>query len=473
MEFFSTSSTKHNNKKKYFLRQREDLLYMIRAFLRQENLLETSRSLEKEAGLSVNIEICDNIDLGIIFAFYLHSFLANYNKLPKICKTIEAPISVDCQKYFRNKNGNFVKSYSEPDSKTKPSIINELSMIENEKITGLLNVIQLSNDATKIPSTKRPEYHILLGKKKVRSIDKLYPACSEFHEIAQTIMKDIVLTNLKVNWSDIWGLEHCKDILMEAIIYPFKYPELFCDKFPSWQGILLYGPPGTGKTMLAKAVATECDWTFFNITASSLVSKWRGDSEKYIRILFEVASYQAPSVIFIDEIDWISGDNDRDGKSSEPARRFRAEFLTRLDGLVSATKDKILLLATTNAPWNLDNALLRRLEKHIFVDIPDEQTRRKILKYYTSPNLHGLKQFDEIVARTKFYSGSDLKRLCKEAWMTQSRMFIKLCEREERKSIQTPQFIDNIETLQEAEMNMQLNTKNLSEKYKKWKNMNK
>lgn len=120
------------------------------------------------------------------------------------------------------------------------------------------------------------------------------------------------MENLNVHWDDVVGLDDCKTAIKEAIVYPLKYPVFFAGPFSPWKGILLYGPPGTGKifihhffhiqinknihkkideigkTMLVKAVATECKCTFFNITASSLVSKWRGDSEKYIRVSYPV-----------------------------------------------------------------------------------------------------------------------------------------------------------------------------------------
>lgn len=96
--------------------------------------------------------------------------------------------------------------------------------------------------------------------------------------------QDIVLQDLNVHWSDIMGLEEAKKLLKEAVVYPIKYPELFKGLLSPWKGLLLYGPPGTGKTLLAKAVATECRTTFFNITASTIVSKWRGDSEKLVKV---------------------------------------------------------------------------------------------------------------------------------------------------------------------------------------------
>lgn len=92
-----------------------------------------------------------------------------------------------------------------------------------------------------------------------------------------------------MRWSDVIQADGAKRLLKEAVVMPIKYPQLFTGLLKPWKGVLLYGPPGTGKTMLARAVATECHTTFFNISASTIVSKWRGDSEKLVRVLFELA----------------------------------------------------------------------------------------------------------------------------------------------------------------------------------------
>ena len=114
---------------------------------------------------------------------------------------------------------------------------------------------------------------------------------AELRDLAHVIQRDIYTSNPNVRWNDVAGLDEAKKLLKEAVIMPVKYPQFFHGLLEPWKGILLYGPPGTGKTMLAKAVATECGTTFFNISASSIVSKWRGDSEKLVRVLFELARH--------------------------------------------------------------------------------------------------------------------------------------------------------------------------------------
>jgi len=172
--------------------------------------------------------------------------------------------------------------------------------------------------------------------------------------------------NPNIDFSKIVGLDNAKKLLEEALLVPIKYPFLFDNELITpWKGILLFGPPGTGKTMLAKAVATSCNTTFFNVSASTLVSKWRGDSEKIIKVLFMMANHYAPSTLFIDEIDSLMCSRDEDSMvEHEASRRLKTELMIQIDGL-SKINDNVFILMASNLPWALDSALLRRLEKRI------------------------------------------------------------------------------------------------------------
>ena len=130
--------------------------------------------------------------------------------------------------------------------------------------------------------------------------------------LAFQVARDFVLPDSlqKVTWEDIVGQDEVKESLKETLILPFKFPELFQKSGLKHgkEAILLAGPPGTGKTTLAKVVAQECQMAFLNVSGSSLTSKWRGESEKLMRVLFEIAEHNSPCIIFMDEIDAILGD---------------------------------------------------------------------------------------------------------------------------------------------------------------------
>ncbi|KAI9012904.1 P-loop containing nucleoside triphosphate hydrolase protein [Gaertneriomyces semiglobifer] len=254
----------------------------------------------------------------------------------------------------------------------------------------------------------------------------------EFRELASIISRDIFITSPSTPFASISGLTTAKRLVKEAVVYPLRYPSLFQGILTPWRGILLYGPPGTGKTMLAKAVATECKTTFFNISASSIVSKWRGDSEKLVRVLFELARYHAPSTIFLDELESLMSHRTT-SSDHEGSRRMKTELLIQLDGLSKHSDSHIFLLAASNLPWDLDHAMLRRLEKRIFIDLPDFEARKAMLMtnlpYNMDQTQDGLLveklDYDLVAKQTEGYSGSDIKLVCKEAAMRPLRAVFK------------------------------------------------
>ncbi|KAF2925900.1 uncharacterized protein [Oryza sativa Japonica Group] len=234
-------------------------------------------------------------------------------------------------------------------------------------------------------------------------------------EFERNFISAVVPPNeIGVKFDDIGALEDVKKTLDELVTLPMRRPELFShgNLLRPCKGILLFGPPGTGKTLLAKALATEAGANFISITGSNLTSKWFGDAEKLTKALFSFASRLAPVIIFVDEVDSLLGA--RGGAfEHEATRRMRNEFMAAWDGLRSKENQRILILGATNRPFDLDDAVIRRLPRRIYVDLPDSQNRMKILKILLAKeNLESDFRFDELANATEGYSGSDLKNLC-------------------------------------------------------------
>ena len=237
----------------------------------------------------------------------------------------------------------------------------------------------------------------------------------EEDEMDKKIESEIMVKNPNVKFSDIIGMNDMKQTLYEIIIVPQIRPDFFTGIRKPQRGILLFGPPGTGKTMIAKAIASECKSTFFNISASSLTSKWVGESEKTVKSLFKIAYKKVPSIIFIDEIDSIL--SKRSENENEATKRLKTEFLIQFDGLGSNTNAKLLVIAATNRPMDLDEALLRRLPKRVYCGPLDENGRFEFIKKVINRVETNLSDDDirEIAKKTNDYSNSDLMELCREA----------------------------------------------------------
>lgn len=243
---------------------------------------------------------------------------------------------------------------------------------------------------------------------------KSLPQNTQNNAYEQQIESEIIERSPQVSWESISGLTQAKDILQEAIIKPLLYPHIYTGLRSPPKGILLFGPPGTGKTLLAKAVASQCGATFLNMSSATLTSKNYGDAEKLVRAMFSVARKNQPSVIFIDEVDSILGS--RGENQHEASRRLETEFLVQMDGVGSNSEDRVLLIAATNRPQELDEAVRRRLTKRIYIPLPDSETREILIKTLLKDGgeLSG-KDITNITRATDGYSGSDLAALCKEA----------------------------------------------------------
>ncbi|XP_035029790.1 katanin p60 ATPase-containing subunit A-like 1 isoform X3 [Hippoglossus stenolepis] len=294
--------------------------------------------------------------------------------------------------------------------------------------------------------------------------------------LVDSLERDIVSRNPNVHWEDIADLEDAKKLLREAVVLPMWMPDFFKGIRRPWKGVLMVGPPGTGKTMLAKAVATECGTTFFNVSSSTLSSKYRGESEKLVRLLFEMARFYAPTTIFIDEIDSICG---RRGTSDEheASRRVKSELLIQMDGVGGASENDdpskmVMVLAATNFPWDIDEALRRRLEKRIYISLPTALGRVELLKI----NLREVEvaadvDLDLIAEKIEGYSGADITNVCRDASMMAMRRRIQGLSPEEIRALSKEELQMPV-TMEDFTLTLKKISKSVSatdlEKYDSW-----
>lgn len=235
--------------------------------------------------------------------------------------------------------------------------------------------------------------------------------------LVQSIEADILDRSDPVRWEDIYGLDEAKRALHEMVVLPALRPDLYSGLRAPGRGVLLFGPPGTGKTLIAKAVATNMKATFFSISASSLNSKFHGESERLVRTLFQVAKERQPSFVFIDEVDSILGS--RSENEHEASRRLKTEFMAQFDGAGGGNDDRVYVMAASNRPQDLDDAVRRRLDRRIYVPLPDAGGRKEFFKKVTSKNDNvrwslRAADFDTLARRTEGFSGADIKALCRE-----------------------------------------------------------
>ncbi|XP_074427233.1 katanin p60 ATPase-containing subunit A-like 2 isoform X1 [Larus michahellis] len=513
--------------------RRKNLLILILHYLMEEGYVDAANALEQETKLSLRgFEVCDNIDLETILMEYESYYFVKFQKYPKITKKVldtaenkQQPSTGGRPRRVASSSQHLPRlkhqTVQRPLSKTSPGSTTEfkssikespkqnnggavtleqsdfgLSISAIDKTGGdsthprrvggnlgqVIDFHGMIQDAVKVSSNGIALNSLNCdpdpSERLLKPLSAFIGMTGEMRELATVVSKDIYLHNPNVKWDDIIGLDAAKRLVKEAVVYPIRYPQLFTGILSPWKGLLLYGPPGTGKTLLAKAVATECNTTFFNISASTIVSKWRGDSEKLVRVLFELARYHAPSTIFLDELESVMSQRGTiSGGEHEGSRRMKTELLVQMDGL-ARSDDLVFVLAASNLPWELDSAMLRRLEKRILVDLPSKEARRVMIQHWLPPlsNSGGVElrtelDYSLLGQETEGYSGSDIKLVCKEAAMRPVRKIFDALENHPPGNSNFPVIrLDTITTADFLDViaHTKPSAKNLSQKYTAW-----
>uniref|UniRef100_A0A8C5AYS0 AAA+ ATPase domain-containing protein n=1 Tax=Gadus morhua TaxID=8049 RepID=A0A8C5AYS0_GADMO len=289
------------------------------------------------------LEVCDNVDLETVLMEYQTYHYIKFNKYPRLTRRSPPTGTRVCLTNTRGTNVYLSRMFP-----------NQENGLVDPTLEFGLNVSSFANNGASGEGSSRKviEEHL----KRIVDLICLLNALN-VNVFACVSLKDIYVHNPN-------------RLVKEAVVYPIKYPQLFTGILSPWKGLLLYGPPGTGKTLLAKAVATECSTTFFNISASTIISKWRGLRE----VLFELAKFHS-----------VMGQRGGGhGGEHEGSRRMKTELLIQMDGL-AASDHLVFILAASNMPWELDQAMLRRLEKRILIGLPSEPARQAMISHWLPP----------------------------------------------------------------------------------------
>lgn len=287
----------------------------------------------------------------------------------------------------------------------------------------------IDDDHAIVSASTGPEYYVSI----MSFVDKdaLEPGCSILlHHKALSVVgvlqddTDPMVSVMKLekapteSYADVGGLDQQVQEIKEAVELPLTHQELYEEmgiKPP--KGVILYGPPGTGKTLLAKAVANQTSATFLRVVGSELIQKYLGDGPKLVRELFRVAEENAPSIVFIDEIDAIGTKRyDSTSGGEREIQRTMLELLNQLDGFDSRGDVKVIM--ATNRIESLDPALIRpgRIDRKIEFPLPDIKTKRRIFNIHTSRmTLSADVDLEEMVMSKDDLSGADIKAICSEA----------------------------------------------------------
>ncbi|CRK86605.1 CLUMA_CG000443, isoform A [Clunio marinus] len=403
--------------------RRRNIIYLIAEYLKETGLLKSYSALIDETQLSNDFFVCDNVDLETMYLEFCSYFQVKFGKKPRFIKKVDQNVPKPTHPVSVESRSSLAKKRSSLKTASQMSTIFPENCVKDIETSECLRVFSLSLSTH--DDVNNVKLSPIFSKAMSSNHDFFNTHPSDWREMTEIIFKDVITKDLCVKWDDIKGQDDAKMIIQESVIFPVKYPELFNRVHP-WKAVLLHGVPGCGKTMLARALCSETheNLTFFNVAASTLISKWRGESEKLIRVLFEFAKFHAPSIIFIDELDSLT--SKRCSREHEASKRLKNEFLSMLDGLERVEEGKVFVLGSTNMPWEIDQAFLRRFERKILIDVPSFSERLILIKHFLPSAQHWRdKDLNEVATLSENFTADDLRVAVKEANMMIIRKKIK------------------------------------------------
>jgi 26S proteasome regulatory subunit T3 len=342
-----------------------------------------------------------------------------------VMKKLESEIDfIDIQEEYINNEQKFLKrEYIWAKEEVKkiqsvPLVIGQFSEMINENY-GITTSTTGTNYYVRVLSTLnreelKPNASVALHRHSHAVVDILPPETDSAIQMMKMTEKP------DVSYKDVGGLDVQKQEIKEAVELPLTHPELYAQiGIDPPRGVLLYGPPGTGKTMMAKAVAHHTNAAFIRVVGSEFVQKYLGEGPRMVRDVFRMARENAPSIIFIDEIDAIATKRfDAQTGADREVQRILIELLTQMDGFDQQTQVKIIM--ATNRHDTLDPALLRpgRLDRKILFPNPDRRQKRLVFQACTQKmNLHDEVDLEDFVSRPEKISAADIASICQEAGM--------------------------------------------------------